>query len=55
MRRRRLASLSAAGLLTIATLASATPAEARGRVVVLRDGLNSPKGLETGKGGVFVG
>lgn len=55
MRRRHLASLVAAGLIVTATLASATPAAARGRVTVLLDGLSSPKGLESGKHQLFVG
>jgi hypothetical protein len=56
MRRRRTVSLAAAGLILIATLASASPAAARGRVVVLEDGLLSPKAL-AGCGGpqLFVG
>ena len=55
MGRRRTASLVAAGLILIASLASAAPAAARGRVVVLLDGLSSPKGLAAGKGALFVG
>jgi hypothetical protein len=53
--RRRTASLAAAGLILVASLASAAPAAARGRVVVLADGLSSPKALAGGGSQLFVG
>ena len=55
MSHRRTASLAAAGLLLLGTLASAAPVAARSHVVVLLHGLSSPKGLDTGGKSIFVG
>jgi hypothetical protein len=52
---RRTASLAAAGLIVLATLASASPAAARTHVRVLLDDLSSPKGLEVQGKTIFVG
>ena len=55
MSHRRTASLAAAGLLLLGTLASAAPVAARSHVVVLLHGLSSPKGLDTGGKSIFIG
>ena len=54
MRRRRAASLLAAGLVTL-SLVAAAPVAAKTHVRVLLDGLNSPKGVFAGPFSVFVG
>jgi hypothetical protein len=51
---RRTASLIAAGLILLGTLASASPAAAKTHVRVLLDDLSSPKGLEVQGKTIFV-
>lgn len=53
VRRRRLASLFAAGLILL-SLAAAAPVTAKGHLNVLLDGLSSPKGIIAGPKSVFV-
>jgi hypothetical protein len=58
MRHRRTAGLITAGLVLIATLVTAAPVAAHGgghgKVVVLLDGLSSPKGIEISGRSIFV-